>query len=147
MKGVLAFTLGVGTLGAAAAGVTTVAASAVASATTSPLVCHKFWGYFYSTVYVTSCGLPTKAHFAATNLLSGGTLTWGKSTATTTYAGVATSAGQGACATGHVGYDFTGSVTADTSGHVTVGDLVTYDICVNTATGVIKLLHRTVASF
>jgi len=146
-KGAVALSLAAGALGATTAGLSAVALPSVASATT-PFVCHKFFGYLTSTVTVAKCGVAQKgAHFAGSNVLSGGTLTWAVSKATTTYSGTATSPGQGVCQAGRVEYDFTGTVTADTSGYVTVGDAVTYDLCVNSTTHVVKLVLHTTGSF
>jgi hypothetical protein len=112
------------------------------------LVCRKIFGYLTKVVTVAKCGVAQKgAHFAGGNLLTGGTLTWAKSKATTTYAGTATSPGQGACASGHTEYDFTGTVTGDTSSYVAVGDGVGYQVCVNATTQVVKLLNGTHGSF
>jgi len=147
-KGALALALGAGALGATAAGVSAVALPTVSGAATSPLLCHKIFGYLTKTVTIAKCGeAQAGAHFVGTDLLSGGTLTWAKSKATTTYTGLAVSPGQGTCTTGHVEYDFTGTVSADTSGYVTVGDGVTYDVCINSTTNVVKLVKGTTGSF
>jgi hypothetical protein len=145
--GAVALALTAGALGATTAGLSAVALPSVASAST-PFVCHKFFGHLTSTVVVTKCGVAQKgAHFAGSDLLMGGTLTWGISKATTTYTGTSTSPGQGVCQTGRVEYDFTGTVTADTSGYVTVGDAVAYDVCVNSTTHVVKLVLHTTGTF
>ncbi len=113
----------------------------------SSLLCRKIYGHLATTVVVTKCGAPKRsAHFAGGDLLTGGTLTWGKTTATTTYTATAESPGRGACLAGRTEYDVTGSVTADASGLVTVGDAVTYSVCVN-SNGVVNLIKRTTASF
>ena len=112
--------------------------------TVAKLVCTKIFGYLTKTVTVAQCGVAQKgAHFAGSNLLIGGTLTWSVSKATTTYGGVSTSPGQGACASGRTEYDFTGTVSADTSGYVTVGDAVAYRVCVNATSHVVKLVNGT----
>jgi len=148
MRGVLAIALGAGALGATALGVTAVGESTVASASTPPLICHKIFGHITTTVDIAKCGVAQKgAHFAGADILTGGTLTWGKSRATTSYTGTATSPGEGSCGAGKVKYDFTGTVTADTSTYVTVGDTVTYDVCVDTTTNVVHIVKRTTASF
>ena len=142
-RGALALALGAGLLG-----VTAVEASTAASATTPPLVCHKIYGHLNTAVVVAKCGVAQNgAHFAGTDILSGGTLTWGVSKATTSYTGVATSPGQGTCIAGRVEYDFTGTITADTSGYVTVGDSVSYHVCINSTTQVVKLVNGTTGSF
>lgn len=112
------------------------------------LVCRKIFGHLTTIVTVAKCGVAQKgAHFAGSNLLTGGTLTWAKSKATTTYAGSATSPGQGVCTAGHTEYDFTGSVTGDTSAYVAVGDGVSYQVCVNSTSQVVKLVNGTHGSF
>jgi hypothetical protein len=147
-RGALALALGAGVLGVSTLGVTAIGESTVASASTPPLICHKIFGHITTKVTIAKCGVAQKgATFAGADILTGGTLTWGKTRMTTSYTGTATSPGQGACGSGKVEYDFTGTVTADTSTYVSVGDTVTYDVCVATATNVVHIVKRTTASF
>jgi hypothetical protein len=142
-RGVLVVALGAGAAGVVAAGSPT-----VASADTSSMLCSKFFGHITSKVVIAKCNVTRHtANIAGSDFLTGGTLTWGKSGATTAYAGSADSPGQGSCAVGRVEYDFTGTVTADTSTYVSEGDTVTYDLCVNSRTNVVKLVKGTKASF
>jgi hypothetical protein len=142
-SGVLALALGAG-----AVGVTAVEGSTVASAASFTLTCRKIFGHVTTTVVVTKCdGVKGASHFAGPDILTGGTLTWGKTGPTTTYTGSATSPGEGICIAGRVEYDFTGTVTADTSTYVTVGDTVTYSVCINSTTNVVNLIKRTTATF
>ena len=142
-RGVLALALVAGT-----AGVVVAEGSTAASAASSPLICKKFFGHTTSKVVIAKCvGVKGSAHFAGSDILTGGTLTWGKTGLTTSYTGSATSPGEGSCPVGRVEYDFTGSVTDDTSTYVDVGDTVTYDICVNSTTHVVKLIRMTTSSF
>jgi hypothetical protein len=135
-------------LAAGAVGVTVVEGSPAASATAPPLICHKIYGHITTTVVITKCGVAQGgAHFAGPDILTGGTLTWGKSRTTTAYTGTATSPGEGICPAGRVEYDFTGTITGDTSTYVNLGDTVTYDICVNSTTDVVNLIRRTTATF
>jgi hypothetical protein len=113
----------------------------------SSLTCRKIFGHVTSQVVVAKCGSTQKsAHFAGGDILTGGTLTWGKSATSTTYSGSATSPGQGTCRTGTVEYEFTGSVTAGTSTLASVGDAVSYDVCINSRTHVVALLLGSTAS-
>ncbi len=142
----LALALAAGAVGAV--GVTIVEGASTASATASPLICHKIYGHITTTVVITKCGVAQGgAHFTGSDILTGGTLTWGKSRTTTSYSGTATSPGEGICPAGRVEYDFTGTITGDTSTYVNVGDTVTYDICVNSTTDVVNLIRRTTATF
>jgi hypothetical protein len=104
-------------------------------------------GFLSKVTTIAGCGVAQSgAHFAGADLLVGGTLTWARSKATTTYTGSASSPGAGSCGTGRVEYDFSGTVTVDTSTYVTVGDAVGYNVCVNSTTGVVKLVKGTKAS-
>ena len=146
-KSVVALALATGVLAPTAAGLSAAVQSSVASAL-PVFYCHKFYGHLYSSVAIAKCGVPQRgAHFAGSNLLSGGTLIWSKAPATTTYTGTSTSPGQGVCGTGRVEYDFTGTITADTSGYTVVGDPVSYDICIVSTTHVVKLVLGTTGSF
>jgi len=86
------------------------------------------------------------AYLPGADSLTGGALRWKVSSTVTTFAGSATSPGQGACSTGHVEEDFTGTVTADTSSLVAVGGTVTYRYC-QSPSGVVKLVPGTKATF
>jgi hypothetical protein len=111
------------------------------------LSCGKMSGFQSKKAAIAKCGVAQAgAHFPGADLLTGGTVTWARSKTTTTFTGAANSPGQGSCATGRVEYDFSGTVTADTSTFVTVGDAVGYNVCVNSTTGVIKLVEGTRAS-
>ena len=108
------------------------------------LACRKVFGYTTRTATFAKCGpMQQGAHLPGADLLTGGVLTWAKPRTTTTYTGSATSPGLGSCTVGHVEEDFSGTVTADTSGYVVVGDAVTFQVCVNSASHVVKLLPHT----
>ncbi|HUA95544.1 MAG TPA: hypothetical protein VMB82_08435 [Acidimicrobiales bacterium] len=110
----------------------------------SSISCKKFFGHLSTTVVAAKCGLPkTSAHVAGADLLTGGTLTWGKNGPTTVYTGSATSPGQGACKAGHVEEDFTGSVTGGTSTLTAIGDVVAFSVCVNSTNQLVKQVPRT----
>ena len=110
----------------------------------STLTCKKIFGYTTKKATFAKCGPAQRgATLPGSSLLTGGVLTWGTPRTTTTYTGSATSPGQGTCTAGHTEELFSGTVTADTSGFVLVGDAVTFDICVNSVSGVVKLLPHT----
>ena len=115
---------------------------------TSSLFCNKVSGTITKKITFTNCGLSQKGgRIAGSAYLTGGDVTWALSKTGLTYSGSATSPGQGACPTGRVEQQFTGLVTAATAAFVSVGDLVSFDVCVNTTNGVVKLVHGTTADF
>jgi hypothetical protein len=84
---------------------------------------------------------------AAASLATGGTITWSKSSATTTIGDTSTSSpGQGGCKKKSTEYDFSGKVTAASTtgtGIPAVGDSVSARACVTSA-GKLSLVKGTV---
>jgi hypothetical protein len=115
----------------------------------SSVTCKKLVGTITGNVKVSAC-LPTSkteksASAPAASLASGGTLTW-NSGKTTTLTLSTSSPGQGACKKGSSEYDATGTVTGGTSTYTHAGDVVSGRVCVNTTTGAISLVPKTVMS-
>jgi len=117
-------------------------------ANTGPgVTCSKVSGHVTTKVAFTYCRVSQMGgYIAASNLLTGGTLTWKSSKTTTIYSGSGTSPGQGVCKAGHTELDFSGTVTGGTSTYTAIGDPVSYTLC-QAATGVVKLVPGTKANF
>ena len=112
------------------------------------LVCTKVSGYVTKKITFTNCGLNLKGGRILGSLyLTGGTVTWATSKTGLTYSSSVVSPGQGSCGAGHVEKDVTGLVTATDDTFVSVGDDVSFRVCENSVTGVVKLVHGTTASF
>ena len=115
---------------------------------TSSLFCNKVSGTITKKITFTNCGLSQKGgRIAGSAYLTGGNVIWATSKTGLTYSGSATSPGQGVCPAGRVEHQFTGLVTGATASFVSVGDLVSFDVCVNSTTGVVKLVTGTTADF
>ena len=117
---------------------------------TSTLTCTKMAGYATSVkkVQFAKCGLTGKgAWIDGSSYTTGGTATWATSKAKFTYAVTTTSPGRGSCAAGQIEQDASGLVlSADAGAVVQVGDYVGFNVCVNSTTHVVKLVHGTSAS-
>ena len=112
------------------------------------LTCTKVSGYVTSKVSFANCGLFQKGGRILGSLyLTGGTVTWAGSHTGLTYSSTVTSPGQGSCGLGRVEKDVTGLVTAANATFVSVGDDVSFRVCENSATHVVKLVRGTAASF
>jgi hypothetical protein len=133
------------------ASVATVAVAGPAFAGTG-ITCTGLKGTITTTVTISKCtpsggkGYKT-ASAPATDLATGGNITWKSSGATTTIGDASYSGGtQGSCKKGNDEYMFTGTVTAASTtgtGIPAVGDAVSATACVETKNGKITLLKGT----
>jgi opacity protein-like surface antigen len=134
------------------ASVATVAVAGPAFAGTG-ITCTGLKGTITTTVTISKCtpsggkGYKT-ASAPATDLATGGNITWKSSGATTTIGDASVGGGtsQGSCKKGNIEYTFTGQVTAASTtgtGIPAVGDPVSATACVETKNGKITLLKGT----
>lgn len=115
---------------------------------TGSTTCGKIMGYVGKKVAFQFClASQVGAQITGASLLSGGTMTWNGGKGTSTFAVTATTPGQGVCSAGHYEEDVSGTVTADTSTFITVGDVVAYDVCILSTSGIVKLVPGTIAQF
>jgi hypothetical protein len=104
----------------------------------SGMTCTKVSGYFDGTLKVRRCAVPPadvhgygSASVVASTLVSGGTLTWAKSGATTILGpATITSVGRGRCGKYETEQDITATVTGGTAAVTAAGDTFSADVCV-----------------
>jgi hypothetical protein len=141
---------------AVAAAATLAVPAAAFLATSSPATasssvsCKKVTGSISGTITMKSCTPKDKNNKSlsgiATQLATGGTLTWSPSNGTTIVGNInTTSPGQGGCKNGSTEYDTTGTVTGGTSTYTHVNDTLTSRTCV-TSKGKLSLVKGTVAT-
>lgn len=132
-------------------GITAVTLAPAANAGSS-ISCAKLSGTITGTVTIKKCSPKNKSYKSvsglATQLASGGTLTWAPGGQTTVVSEPSTtSPGQGACKPKNTEYISTGTVIGGTSAYTHVGDTFHSETCVSNKNGKIALLKGTTLSF
>ncbi len=132
-------------------GITAVSLAPTANAGSS-ITCAKLSGTITGTITIKKCSPKNNSYKSlsgtATQLASGGKLTWAPGGQTTIVSEPSVSSpGQGACKPNNTEYISTGTVTGGTSTYTHVGDTFHSTDCVSNKNSKIALLKGTVLSF
>ena len=144
--------LGVAIVGMMAVPVGLTAVTLAPAANASSIGCAKLSGTITGTVTIKKCSPKNKLYKSlsgtATQLASGGKLTWAPGGQTTIVSAPSTSSpGQGACKKNNTEYISSGTVTGGTSAYTHVGDTFHSMTCVSNKNGKIALLKGSSLSF